>query len=71
MEDRIKERRRRTRWKEGGGKETRIKGRERLMPGEGRKFRSKTIHNPFLRWTEQDDAALIYAFYSLASLSYP
>lgn len=41
---------------DGGKKKTRIEGREKTR-ARGRKFRSKTTHNPFLRWTEQDDAA--------------
>lgn len=44
--------------------------KEEKTRARGRKFRSKTTHNPFLRWTEQDDAALIHASI-LSSLFYP
>jgi len=67
MEDRVEE--------DDGEKKKRMEERKRGLMEEktrarGRKFRSKTTHNPFLRWTEQDDAALIHASI-LSSLSYP
>lgn len=41
---------RKTEERKRGSKEEKTRAR-------GRKFRSKTTHDPFLRWTEQDDAA--------------